>query len=101
MFRMFLGIGFLLLVTTVVKCVVTSGEPEALSSCYSIPENRAHLAGKDKLDALDLNFTEIAQNYIESYQELEMVSIKVWSIKRKSMWNLIAPWWTFVKLRKQ
>ena len=76
MFRgLFLDIGFLLLVSTVVKSVVTSGQPGALSTCYSIPENRAQLAGKDKLDALDLNFTEIGQNYIELYQELEMISL--------------------------
>ena len=77
MFRgLFLDIGFLFLVSTVVESVVTSGQPGALSTCYSIPENRAHLAGKDKLDALDLNFTEIAQNDIELYQELEMISMK-------------------------
>ena len=65
-YEMFLGTGVLLLVATVVECIVNSGEPVtssepmALSSCYSIPENRAHLAGKNKLDVLDLNFTEIA-----------------------------------------
>ena len=79
--EMFLSTGFLLLVAAVVECVVssgepvTSGEPMALSSCYSIPENRAHLAGKNKLDVLDLNFTELTQNYISLYQELEMISL--------------------------
>ena len=93
MFRMFLGIGFLLLVSTVVESVVTFGQPGALSTCYSIPESRARLAAKDKLDALDLNFTEIGLNYIELYQELEMISMKSveYCIKMKSMWNLIVP----------
>ena len=73
---LFLGIGFLLLVSTVVESVVTSGQPGALSTCYSIPESRARLAAKDKLDALDLNFTDIGLNYITLYQELEMISMK-------------------------
>ena len=77
MFRgLFLDIGFLLLVSTVVESVVTSGQPGALSTCYSIPENRERLAAKDKLDALDLNFTDIGLNYITLYQELEMISMK-------------------------
>ena len=55
----------LLLVASVAECVVsseepvTSSEPMALSSYYQIPENRAHLAGKNKLTVLDLNFTEL------------------------------------------
>ena len=79
--EMFLSTGFLLLVASVAECVVssdelvTSSEPMALPSCYQIPENRAHLAGKNKLDVLDLNFTELAQNYISLYQELEMISL--------------------------
>ena len=79
--EMFSSTGLLLLVAAVVECVVssgepvTSGEPMALSSCYSIPENRAHLAGKNKLDVHDLNFKELTQNYISLYQELEMISL--------------------------
>ena len=52
----------LLLVASVAECVVsseepvTASEPMALSSCYQIPENRAHLVGKNKLTVLDLNF---------------------------------------------
>ena len=79
--EMFSSTVLLLLVAAVAECVVssgeivTSGEPMALSSCYLIPENRAHLAGKNKLDVLDLNFTELTQNYISLYQELEMISL--------------------------
>ena len=79
--EMFLSAGFLLLVASVAECVVsseepvTSSEPMALSSCYQIPENRAHLAGKNKLTVLDLNFTELTQNYISLYQELDMINL--------------------------
>ena len=77
MFRvLFLGSGFLLLVGTEVESVVISEQPGVLSTCYSIPESRARLAAKDKLDALDLNFTDIGLNYITLYQELEMISMK-------------------------
>ena len=78
---MFLSAGFLLLVASVAECVVsseepvTSSEPMALSSCYQIPENRAHLAGKNKLTVLDLNFTELTQNYISLYQELDIINL--------------------------
>ena len=79
--EMFLSTGFLLLVASVAECVVsseepvTSSEPMALSSCYQIPENRAHLAGKNKLTVLDLNFTELTQNYISLYQELDIINL--------------------------
>ena len=58
----------LLLVTSIAKCVMSqepesSSEPMALSSCYQIPENRAHLAGKNTLTVLDLNFTELHQPF--------------------------------------
>ena len=78
MFRgLFLGYsGFLLLVGTEVESVMISEQPGVPSACYSIPESRARLAAKDKLDTLDLNFTEIGLNYIELYQELEMISMK-------------------------
>ena len=79
--EMFLSAGFLLLVASVAECVVsseepvTASEPMALSSCYQIPENRAHLAGKNKLTVLDLNFTELTQNYISLYQELDIINL--------------------------
>ena len=40
-------------------------EPILPTDCYSIPESRARLAAKDRLETLDLNFTEIGLNYLE------------------------------------
>ena len=41
--------------------------------CYMIPQSRAKLAAKDCLETLEVNFTEIAENYIGLYVELEAI----------------------------
>ena len=79
----------LLLVASIAKCVMSqepesSSEPMALSSCYQIPENRAHLAGKNTLTVLDLNFTELTQNYISLFQELEIINLKMVKYKNEN-----------------
>ena len=78
MFRgLFLGYtGFLLLFGSEVESVMISEQPGVPSACYSIPESRARLSAKDKIEAIDLNFTEIGLSYIELYEELEMISMK-------------------------
>ena len=79
--NMFVGLflsfsGFLLLFGTEVESVMISEQPIVPSACYSIPESRARLAAKDKLETLDLNFTEIWLIYLELYEELELISMK-------------------------
>ena len=43
--------------------------------CYMIPQSRAKLAAKDCLETLEVNFTEIAENYVGLYVELEAIRI--------------------------
>ena len=49
--------GFLLLFGSEVESNMISEQPGVPSAYYTIPESRARLSAKDKLETLDLNFT--------------------------------------------
>ena len=68
--------GILLLFGTKVGGYMISEQSIVPTDCYSIPESRPRLAAKDKLETLDLNFTEIGLKYLELYEELELISMK-------------------------
>ena len=51
-------------------------KPILPTDCYSIPESRARLAAKDRIETLDINFTEIGINYLELYEELDVIRMR-------------------------
>ena len=51
-------------------------KPILPTDCYTIPESRARLAAKDRIETSDINFTEIGVNYVELYNELDAIRMK-------------------------
>ena len=68
-------VGCVLLLCGPSACRDMASKPKLPEDCYMIHQSRAKLSAKDRLETLEVNFTEIAENYVDLYVELEAIRI--------------------------
>ena len=75
-----LGLGlvycyWLLLLCGPSACGDMDSKPMLPTDCNMIHQSRARLAAKDRIETLEINFTEIGENYLSLYAELDAITI--------------------------